>query len=70
METRVAVQPSILIVDDDSNMLVSYTVLLEDEFRVYTAGTGEEGVTVLQEEDINIILLDIRLPGWSSMNRD
>ncbi len=67
METRVEVPPSILIVDDDSNMLVSYTVLLEDEFRVYTAETGEKGIKVLQEEDINIILLDIRLPGMDGM---
>lgn len=65
--TQTEVQPGILIIDDDSSLLESYTVLLEDEFHVHTAETGEEGLKVLQQEDISVTLLDIRLPGMDGM---
>ena len=65
--TRTEVQPSILIIDDDDSLLESYTVLLEDEFHVYTAASGEEGLKILTQEDISILLLDIRLPGMDGM---
>jgi DNA-binding NtrC family response regulator len=60
-------QASILIIDDDSSLLESYTVLLEDEFQVYTAATGEAGLALLRQEAISIVLLDIRLPGIGGM---
>lgn len=61
--TETDVLPRILIVDDDKSLLESYTVLLEDEFLVHTAETGEGGLDVLKHEDIHVVLLDIRLPG-------
>jgi len=54
--------PGVLIIDDDAHLLESYTVLLEDEFQVYTATTGEEGLAYLQRETIGLVLLDLRLP--------
>ena len=38
------VLPRILIIDDDQSLLESYTVLLEDEFQVSTAESGERGL--------------------------
>jgi DNA-binding NtrC family response regulator len=67
MDTQVTLRPNILIVDDDSSLVTSYTVLLEDDYRLLIAESGEEGMRILQEEDINIILLDIRLPGMDGM---
>lgn len=61
IETEVL--PNILIIDDDKSLLESYTVLLEDEFQVCTAETGEAGLDLLRHQDIHIVLLDIRLPG-------
>ncbi|MDH3603855.1 MAG: sigma-54 dependent transcriptional regulator [Candidatus Tectomicrobia bacterium] len=68
METQTALQPSILVIDDDSSLLTSYTMFLEDHFRLHTAESGEEGLRVLEKEDINIILLDLRLPGMDGMD--
>ncbi len=65
--TETEIRPSILIVDDDRSLLESYTVLLEDEFLVHTVETGEEALRLLQRENINVILLDIRLPGMDGM---
>lgn len=61
------VLPSILIVDDDRNLLESYAVLLEDEFHVHTSQTGEEGLELLRGEDIRLVLLDVRLPGMDGI---
>ena len=54
--------PSVLIIEDDAPLLESYTVVLEDEFQVYTATTGEEGLAYLQRDTIGLVLLDLRLP--------
>ncbi len=61
--SETAVLPNILIIDDDKSLLESYTVLLEDEFQVHTAETGEIGLDLLRHQDVHIVLLDIRLPG-------
>ena len=61
------VLPRILIIDDDQSLLESYTVLLEDEFQVSTAESGEKGLEVLQHEDVHLILLDVRLPDISGI---
>jgi len=63
MMSEATVSPRILIIDDDKSLLESYTVLLEDEFQVFTAETGETGLDLLRHEDVHLVLLDIRLPG-------
>jgi DNA-binding NtrC family response regulator len=51
-----------LIIDDDPSLLEAYTTLLEDEFQVHTASTGEDGLACFQREAIDLLLLDLRLP--------
>jgi DNA-binding NtrC family response regulator len=63
MLAAIDVLPRILIIDDDKSLLESYTVLLEDEFQVSTAETGEKGLDLLRHEDVHLVLLDVRLPG-------
>jgi DNA-binding response OmpR family regulator len=57
----------VLIIDDDRGLLDAYTVLLEEEFCVFTAATGEEGLALVQREDVDIVLLDLRLPGMDGL---
>ena len=55
-------KPSILIVDDDSDILISFKIWLEGEgFRVLTASNSKEALTIIQEEEIEVALLDFRL---------
>jgi len=63
MVTEAAVLPRILIIDDDTGLLESYTVLFEDEFQVATAVSGESGLDLLRQDDVDLVLLDVRLPG-------
>ena len=67
MRTTLRRSPHVLIIDDDQGLLESYAVLLEDEFRVYTAATGEDGLACLQREDIDLLLLDLRLPSMDGL---
>lgn len=54
----------ILIVDDESVVSANLTAFLEDEgFTVFSAFSGEEALELLAEEDIDIGIIDMRLPG-------
>ena len=52
----------ILVVDDEPEMLYSLKNLLRREFEVYTAGSGEAGMKILQEHEIHLVMTDQRMP--------
>ncbi len=55
---------TILIVEDnESNRLLARTALEHEGYRVRLASDAEEGLAVFEREEIDCILLDIRLPG-------
>lgn len=55
--------PRILIVEDDDFLLQMYSAKLElENFTVYTATTGTQGLKVAQKEIPDLILLDLNLP--------
>src|SRR6202521_4252036 len=56
---------TVLIVDDDEGMRDTLTAILKREYRVLRVGTGEAALPVLNREDVDLILLDVRLPGIS-----
>ena len=57
---------SILIIDDEEVLQDVLSSLLEREgYEVLTARTGEEGLVKLAEEEVELVLLDLMLPGIS-----
>lgn len=55
---------TILIVDDEPNIVVPLQFLMEQNgYRVIVASTGEEAIETILKYDIDLILLDIMLPG-------
>ena len=55
---------SVLIVDDEVNVQRSLRGVLEDSgYEVQTTGSGEECVDLLDETSVDVILLDVWLPG-------
>src|SRR5580704_2343434 len=55
---------SVLVVDDEDLTLRTISRGLRQEgFEVATAGSGEDGVKIFQEEKPDLTLLDIVLPG-------
>ncbi len=57
-------QQTILVVDDEEHIreLLSYN-LMKDGYRVVTAGSGEEALELLNREEVNLLVLDLMLPG-------
>lgn len=54
----------ILVVDDDAQMLKAVTNALSARgYEILTAGTGEIALSVAAEEDLDLVLLDLGLPG-------
>src|SRR5690349_2203171 len=56
---------TVLIVDDDEGMRDTLTAILKREYRVLRAASGEAALPVLNKEDVDLVLLDVRLPGIS-----
>ena len=55
---------TILIVDDEESIRMSLEGVLEDEgFRPVFAATGEEALSAIREENPDLVLLDIWMPG-------
>jgi DNA-binding NtrC family response regulator len=56
---------TVLIVDDDEGMRDTLTAILKREYRVLRVASGEAALPVLNREDVDLVLLDVRLPGIS-----
>jgi len=52
----------ILVIDDDQSMRELLETILKDKYTVLTASTGGAGIRILERENINIVMLDLRLP--------
>lgn len=53
---------TILIVDDDPDILESLEMVLEDSWVVHRARHGEEALAVLEATPVDVILLDLMMP--------
>ena len=60
---------TILIVDDEPNYLVVLTELLREEgYDVFTAQSGEEGLKIVKEIGIDLVVTDMRMPGTGGLS--
>jgi two-component system response regulator AtoC len=59
---------NLLIVDDEPHTREGLELALEDEFEVFTASSSKEAVNALEEEEFQVILTDLRMPGDSGMS--
>ena len=60
---------SILVVDDEPNYLVVLSELLKDEgFEVFTGASGEEGLKLIEDVDLDVVITDMQMPGMSGLD--
>ncbi|MCB6182392.1 sigma-54 dependent transcriptional regulator [Leeia sp. TBRC 13508] len=57
-----AVQPAVLLVDDEPRSLEALVRTLEDDFVLFTAGSAAEALSILSSEFIQVIVSDQRMP--------
>lgn len=56
---------SILLVDDETNFLLSLADMLranEDEFSVKTAGNGKDAANIIDNENVDLVVTDLNMP--------
>jgi response regulator RpfG family c-di-GMP phosphodiesterase len=53
---------SLLLVDDEPEILYSLKGLLRREFNLFTAESGKEALQILQEHPIHVVMTDQRMP--------
>ena len=63
MDTR----PSILVVDDEQRSLESIERILGDRFDVFTANNTDDAMRILQEQWIQVLLCDQRMPDMTGV---
>ena len=59
---------TILAIDDESSVLESYRMLLSDRHRLLCASDGHSGLRILDEKHVDLILLDLTMPGMSGLD--
>ena len=62
-------QPTVLFVDDEVELVEIYTDMLEfDEIKVLSATSGKNALKIIEENDISIIVSDIKMPNGSGID--
>jgi DNA-binding response OmpR family regulator len=62
-------QTSILVVDDDKEIAELVEIhLVSDGYQVFKAYSAKEGFEILENEDIQLIILDIMMPGIDGLS--
>jgi putative two-component system response regulator len=56
---------SILIVDDEAGPRESLRMIFKPIYEVYTAADGQEALQCIQNADIDVVTLDLKMPGIS-----
>ncbi len=58
----------ILILDDEQQFTEELSGFFEDDYITYEANNVGDGRRILKEKDIDLLILDVRLPGISGLD--
>ena len=58
---------NILYVDDEENNLTSFRAALRRYYNIFTAQNGAEGMEIIKNNDIHVIVTDQRMPGMTGV---
>jgi class 3 adenylate cyclase/FixJ family two-component response regulator len=58
---------NVLYVDDEENNLNSFRAALRRNYNIYTALSGEEGMDILSQNDIHVVVTDQRMPNMTGV---
>jgi DNA-binding NtrC family response regulator len=59
---------TVLICDDDQGMRETIAAILQREYRILSVPSGESALSILKQEEVDVLLLDVRLPGISGLD--
>ena len=58
----------VMVVDDDQSVRELLETILKEKCTVMTAATGEAALQTLEKAEVNVVLLDLRLPDRDGMD--
>ncbi len=64
---KMAQTASILIVDDEFGVRESLKMILKPNYQVHTAANGEEALQCIRKDQIDLVTLDLKMPGLSGL---
>ena len=60
---------NVLILDDEKRFTEELTEFLQDcGFHSFEANTGNQGLSILKKQPIDLLVLDVRLPGVNGLD--
>ncbi len=62
-----AEQLTVLVVDDEIGPRESLRAILKPNYRVLVATEGEQAIHIVEQEPVDVVCLDLRMPGLSGM---
>jgi len=58
---------TILVVDDEPGPRESLKMILKPDYEVHTASDGQEALSLIKNKEINVVTLDLNMPGLSGI---
>ena len=59
---------SILVVDDEPNYQIVLSELLKEEgYEIFTADSGESGLAIVRNTDLDLVLTDMKMPAMDGI---
>jgi DNA-binding NtrC family response regulator len=69
MEEKQQLRHKVLIVDDEERFRKTLSKLLTAQgLEVYSAGSGDEALDLIRKHPVDIVLLDMRMPGMNGID--
>ena len=62
-----AEQSTVLVVDDEIGPRESLRAILKSDYQVLVAAEGEQAVHFVEQQPVDVVLLDLRMPGLSGI---
>jgi putative two-component system response regulator len=59
---------TVLIVDDEVGPRESLRMILKPIYEVFTAADGQEALKIIQDKNIDLVTLDLKMPGLSGID--
>jgi DNA-binding NtrC family response regulator len=66
-DQKVQNKEAILVVDDEVGPRESLRMILKPLYEVHTASDGQEALSLIQNKDIDVVTLDLKMPGLSGI---
>jgi class 3 adenylate cyclase len=58
---------TILYVDDEKHNLTSFKAAFRREYNILTAASGQEGIEIMHQNEVNLVISDQRMPGMTGV---